>query len=386
MTDEFCADDHGKDKAEEINSVRRNEAQGQCTFREVASLRPLSEEASDAISAIDFCPGSSLFATAGIAKKIRLYELVETECETVFDDDDAVEGNEKKRKLVTEADMRMVKKVAEIYAPAKLSSVAWHPRDRGLICCGDYDGVVTEWDAERGVAVDERYDHGGRRVWSVDYARFDQPALCASAGGDGTIRLWSAGAGNACAGVIRPSSTGASVCSVQFSPFTPNLLAGAAADGGFHLYDTRRPDARLSGARGHARAVSYVRFLDKGRLVSASIDNTTKVWDILCGPQPRLLRTWEGQHLNVKNFVGLSALNKRGGLIACGSETNELVIYHSEEARSLWRCQFHPVKGRNRVFVGAVCWKPREESDDVQSVVAANSEGSLQVIESRLLA
>lgn len=31
---------------------------------------------------------------------------------------------------------------------------------------------------------------------------------------------------------------------------------------------------------GHDKAVSYVKFLDSGTLVSASTDNTLKIWDL----------------------------------------------------------------------------------------------------------
>ena len=44
-------------------------------------------------------------------------------------------------------------------------------------------------------------------------------------------------------------------------------------------------------------------------------------------------------HRNVKNFVGLSALRGEG-LIACGSEDNELYVYERSESKPLWRMKF----------------------------------------------
>lgn len=68
---------------------------------------------------------------------------------------------------------------------------------------------------------------------------------------------------------------------------------------------------------GHRKAVSYVRFMSGGRVVSASTDSTLRLWDAT-GSTPQ--RTYDG-HTNEKNFVGLSVA---GDFIACGSETNEV--------------------------------------------------------------
>ena len=68
---------------------------------------------------------------------------------------------------------------------------------------------------------------------------------------------------------------------------------------------------------GHRKAVSYVRYLSPGELVSASTDSTLRMWDV---QGHRDLRTFSG-HMNEKNFVGLSV---DGEFTACGSETNEV--------------------------------------------------------------
>ncbi|GLJ46742.1 hypothetical protein SUGI_0985630 [Cryptomeria japonica] len=346
-------------------------------FRPVATFTSSGSEASDAISSIDFSPDGSHFATGGLARKIRLYSFTGNQPAG-----DMASGS-RKRTCPAESAAGL-QKLDEIYTPAKLSSLAWCPSDRSVISCGDYDGVVTDWDAECGVAVVERYDHGGRRVWSVDYSRAEHhPGLCASASADGTVRLWTARTDTSVA-VMRPSSAGASVCSAQFSPFRPNLLTAASADGSFSLFDIRNTEECVTSSRGHARAVSYVRFVDEARVVSASIDNSVKVWDM----ELRLERKWEGQHLNVKNFVGLSVLESRGGLIACGSETNQVFVYHRGDEKSLWRSARLPSADDDAgAFVGAVCWRRVDggHCDDVHSLLAANSDGSLHLIHARVL-
>lgn len=78
--------------------------------------------------------------------------------------------------------------------------------------------------------------------------------------------------------------------------------------------------------------MSYVRFQGEHHLVSASTDNTLKLWDLSASsadnvqlrpellPRPRTPApevTYSG-HVNEKNFVGLSISDS--GYIACGSE------------------------------------------------------------------
>ena len=108
------------------------------------------------------------------------------------------------------------------------------------------------------------------------------------------------------------------------------------ADHRVHLFDLRNPSEAVAVLSGHRKAVSYVRFLPSGdELCSASTDSTLCVWDIRGGMfgeqsgqdkslrgEPKPETVLEG-HTNEKNFVGLS-VNSGDGLIACGSETNEV--------------------------------------------------------------
>ena len=124
---------------------------------------------------------------------------------------------------------------------------------------------------------------------------------------------------------------------------------------------------------GHQRAVSYVRHLDADSLLSASTDNSIRLWDlrgtdaaaaaagedvagklsapgcsaaaaavpagsrtalpsastqqttIRCSSEPRLAMTYGG-HVNERNFVGLSVSST--GFVASGSENNQVYCYH----------------------------------------------------------
>lgn len=72
----------------------------------------------------------------------------------------------------------------------------------------------------------------------------------------------------------------ANVCCVQFSAHSTHLLAFGSADYRTYCFDLRNTKAPWCVLGGHEKAVSYVKFLDSETLVSASTDNTLKLWDL----------------------------------------------------------------------------------------------------------
>lgn len=72
----------------------------------------------------------------------------------------------------------------------------------------------------------------------------------------------------------------ANVCCVQFSPYSSRMLAFGSADYKTYCYDLRHTRIPWCTISGHGKAVSYVRFLDAETLISASTDNTLKIWDL----------------------------------------------------------------------------------------------------------
>ncbi|KAG0490613.1 hypothetical protein HPP92_007476 [Vanilla planifolia] len=91
-----------------------------------------------------------------------------------------------------------------------------------------------------------------------------------------------------------------------------------------YCYDLRKSQTPCVNYQDMGKAVSHVKFVDCETVVSASTDNTLKLWDLNKTSSSDLSTnacslTFAG-HTNEKNFVGLSACD---GYIACGSETNE---------------------------------------------------------------
>lgn len=96
--------------------------------------------------------------------------------------------------------------------------------------------------------------------------------------------------------------TKANVCSVQFPSDSSRSLAFGSADHTIYYYDLRNPKVPLSKLVGHNKTVSYVKFVDSMSLVSASTDNTLKLWDLSMCTSPFVdtpLQSFTG-HTNVK--------------------------------------------------------------------------------------
>lgn len=369
---------------------------------------------SDSIGAIEFNPTNDWLATGGLARKIRLYNfnslinlLSEEENDIRNHQTVKIGGGsyDGERKIGCFNENPCTESV--ICTPAKLSSLKWDPmHGEGVIASGDYDGVVTEWDVEKAFAIFERDEHGGRKVWSVDYSLLYH-SLCASASDDGTVQMWDKNCNRTLMVLSAPSRK--PVCCAEFSPSNGNLVAMACSDHGVYVYDMRRvssPSSSSSSAlfalHDHNKPASYVRFFRENMVVSAAIDGSIKLWDISHSMAEAALpvRSYRG-HCNKKNFVGLSVWEE-GSLFACGSESNEVFAYDYKWGTPLWTCKFNSNNGRgvgtfsddgggdslltegreisrrmDLGFVSGVCWRQKPSEC---TLVAANSYGVLQVI------
>lgn len=102
--------------------------------------------------------------------------------------------------------------------------------------------------------------------------------------------------------------TKANVCCVQFPSDSGNSLAFGSADHKIYYYDLRSLKMPLFTLNGHNKTVSYIKFIDSMNLVSASTDNTLKLWDLsLCTSRviDTPIQSFTG-HLNLKVIFSLS--------------------------------------------------------------------------------
>uniref|UniRef100_A0A3N7HD56 Uncharacterized protein n=1 Tax=Populus trichocarpa TaxID=3694 RepID=A0A3N7HD56_POPTR len=222
--------------------------------------------------------------------------------------------------------------VVEMSTRSKLSCVSWNKYMKNHIASSDYEGIVTVWDVTTRQSIME-YEEHEKRAWSVDFSQ-NEPSMLVSGSDD---------------------------CKV------------GSADHHIHYYDLRNISQPLYVFRGHWKTVSYVKFLSSDELASSSTDSTLRLWDV---KENLALRTFRG-HTNERNFVGLTVNSE---YIACGSETNEVFVYHKAISKPAASHRFstdleNGGDDARSYFTSAVCWK-----SDSPTMLTANSQGTIKVL------
>ncbi|XP_078052818.1 E3 ubiquitin-protein ligase COP1-like [Augochlora pura] len=353
-------------KSEGQNDAWHGSSSGLDVFREnlvkflkYNSLRPLATlnyssdifNNSTIVSSIEFDKDNEFFAIAGVTKRIKVFDYSAVIRDTV--------------------DIHYP--CVEMTSSSKISCVSWNSFHKGMLASSDYEGTVTVWDAATGQRTKAFQEHE-KRCWSVDFNDVDT-RLIASGSDDTRVKLWSLNNDHSVASL----EAKANVCCVKFNPRSSCHLAFGSADHCVHYYDLRNMNGALCIFKGHRKAVSYVKFINKEEIVSASTDSQLKMWNI---NNPHCLRSFVG-HVNEKNFVGLAT---DGHYVACGSENNALYVYYKGLTKQLFSYKFDA--GRSILemqerreedlneFVSAVCWRQMSNV-----VVAANSQGIIKILE-----
>ncbi|CAN4127250.1 unnamed protein product [Withania somnifera] len=329
----------------------------------------------------------SKFRARGILRNADLNSFANVICSLSFDRDEeylAAGGVSKKIKVFEyraffNDSVDIHYPIMEMSNKSKLSCICWNSYIRNYLATADYDGAVKLWDASTGQAFSHLTEHN-ERAWSVDFSRVD-PTKLASGSDDHLVKLWSINQKNSMC-TIRNK---ANVCCVQFSPNSSHFLAYSSADYKTYCYDLRNASAPWCILAGHEKAVSYAKFLDAETLISASTDNSLKIWDLNKTNSSgysadACVLTLKG-HTNEKNFVGLSV---NDGYITCGSETNEVFAYYKSLPMPITSYKFgsiDPISGKetdndNGQFVSSVCWRQKSNT-----VLAASSSGCIKLLE-----
>ncbi|KAL2317027.1 hypothetical protein Fmac_030903 [Flemingia macrophylla] len=296
---------------------------------------------------IEFDCDDDLFATAGVSRRIK-----------VFDFSDVV--NEP-----TDAHCPVV----EMSTRSKLSCLSWNKYAKNQIACSDYEGIVTVWDVTTRKSLME-YEEHEKGAWSVDFSRTDPSMLVSGSDDCKKVKVWCT---NQEASVLNIDMK-ANICCVKYNPGSGNYIAVGSADQHIHYYDLRNISSPVHVFSGHRKAVSYVKILSNDELASASTDSTLRLWDV---KENVPVRTFRG-HANEKNFVGLTVSSE---YIARGSETNEVYVYHKEISRPFTCHRFgspdmdDAEDEAGSYFISAVCWK-----SDRPTILTANSQGTIKVL------
>ncbi|KAJ0112815.1 hypothetical protein Patl1_01935 [Pistacia atlantica] len=229
------------------------------TFTRYSRLRVIAElrhadlfHAANIVSSIEFDRDNQLFATAGVSRRIKVFDFASVVNEPT--------------------DVHCP--VMEMSTRSKLSCLSWNKFSKNRIASSDYEGIVTVWDVATQQSVME-YEEHEKRAWSVDFS-CTEPSMLVSGSDDCKVKVWCT---KQEASVLNIDMK-ANICCVKYNPGSSNYIAVGSADHHIHYYDLRNISQPLHVFTGHKKAVSYVKFLSNNELASASTDSTLRLWDV----------------------------------------------------------------------------------------------------------
>jgi WD40 repeat protein/DNA-binding XRE family transcriptional regulator len=241
--------------------------------------------------------------------------------------------------------------------------------DGKLLANGGDAGIVRVWDAKRGTELfscelggiihalsfspDGKFlaaasEDGGIKVWNAGTGEvvsspprqsgmyniaFLADGKYATAGQDGTTRVWDPLTGQQTLLLAGPNST---VISVDGSPDGKRIITGAY-DGNLRIWDAM-PGKELMTIPAHGGIVWEVVYSPDGkRLASASVDGTVKVWDASSGA---LLLSISGGEDVADGLISV-AFSPDGKLLVAGNLGGRITIWDSQSGEIVTSLNAH---------------------------------------------
>jgi WD40 repeat protein len=271
---------------------------------------------------VAFSPDGRLLASAGGDGTVHLWDVASRAQVAVL-------GSRRLAVLVP----HLVPQAGEVY------SVAFSPDGRRLASAGG-DGTVRIWDVTSHVRIAVLAGHPGE-VYSVAFS--PDGRLLASAGDDHAVRLWEVATGT------QAAVFSGHVCPVNGCVFSPDgrLLASAGDDTTVRIWEVAATEATVHA--GHPGEVCCVAFSPDGRLLASGGDDTTvRVWDVETHAQ---LTVFTGHRDTLRSIAFspdgrllVSADDSRNATLrvwdlATGTERTVLTSRHAWRVQ---RCAFSP--------------------------------------------
>ncbi len=254
---------------------------------------------------------------------------------------------------IWDAEMRNLigeKKVSEL----PVNEVCWHPALPELSVAGS-DGTITQWAFERrqsasgGVSVGYRelrlwhmrtlLGHR-RRVFSIAYSA--SGSMLASAGEDGTVRLWRRDKLKSELSIRHP---GRVFCLAFSNGAEPERLATGCEDGILRVFDEQGEQVQaFRGHRGQINALSWNRGpKHRWNVASAGADGTVRLWQLSSrsGKSQSASRTPSAVLATGGTKIWSLASVPDEPLIIAGTQSGEVLLWSTFESMSLASFQGH---------------------------------------------